>query len=409
MEGAWDYDTSNDTDFRLEQLDDPAISAALAEMSDLSSFPIIAGGDISKLYHNACGDEAQLHGPLAESQSTLTTALSEQVQPPEPTLSNRYDQTSYMTACMVACVYGAARKKNSMDRCLQRASNFFRQMCASQSPFILSAASTMLTWLLVHAEGSLSERIMMASFHAATEALGSQNPACILLEWLAAAAAGKLEASHIDSARLRQLWQGFNQGLGEEHGHTIVALYCLSFHLIFADRDFAQAERYLEYLCIVSARVFGPSDIQTINILATLSRAQHRQKKFLPALETINRSLIAAPLGLNHPHRLELLLRKAVILWKLNRMDEMEELYWIVVKGRVATLGMHHKATVAAHNSLVDVLHWNGTWEARKGDAHRLLIDPQVSVSDYENWWRRLVEGNRADRNQDRASSDEGE
>jgi hypothetical protein len=195
----------------------------------------------------------------------------------------------------------------------------------------------------------------------------------------------------------------------QKHGHTIVALYCLCFHLIFADKDCAQAERYLEYLCVVSADVFGPYNIQTINILATLSRAQQRQKKYLAALETINRSLVAAPLGLNHPHRLELLLRKALILWKLNRMDEMEELYWIVVKGRVATLGIHHKSTIAAHNSLVDVLHWNNNWQARKDDAHRLLVDPQIGVSDYESWWRRVVEANRADKCKDRSSSDEEE
>jgi tetratricopeptide (TPR) repeat protein len=307
-------------------------------------------------------------------------------------------------------MFGAARKGDSMNQCLLQASTSFRQMCVLQSPFILTAASTMLTWLLVHAEGSLSERVMRTSFQVATEALGCQNPASVLLEWMtAAAAADKLKVCRIDSARLRQLWQGFNQALGEEHGHTIVALYCLSFNLMFADKNFAQAERHLEYLCVVSARVFGPDDIQTINILAALSRAQHRQKKYLLALETINRSLIAAPLGLNHPHRLELLLRKALIVWKLKCMKEMEELYWIVVKGRVATLGIHHRTTIAAHNSLVDVLHWNGTWEARKGDAHRLLGNPQVSVSEYESWWRRVVEGSRADQNQDRASSEEGE
>lgn len=249
----------------------------------------------------------------------------------------------------------------------------------------------------------------MTSFQVAAEALGSQDPACVLLEWMTAAAAGKLEACRIDSSRLRQIWQALNQALGEEHGHTIIALYCLSFHLMFADKDFPQAERYLEDLRVVSERIFGLFEVQTINILATLSRAQHRQKKYLPALDTINRSLIAAPLGLNHPHRLELLLRKALIVWKLNRLDEMEELYWIVVRGRVATLGIHHHSTIAAHNSLVDVLHWNGTWESRKDDAHRLLVDPQVSVSNYESWWRRVVEANRVNNNQDRASSEEGE
>ncbi len=178
---------------------------------------------------------------------------------------------------------------------------------------------------------------------------------------------------------------------------------------MFADKDFAQAERYLEDLCVVSEWMFGLFQIQTINILATLGRAQHRQKKYLRALETINRSLMAAPLGLNHPHRLELLVRKPLIVWKINCIYEMEELYWIVVKGRVAKLEIHHKTTTAAHNSLADMLYSNGTWESRKDDAHRLLADPQLSVSDYESRWRRLVEANRANRNLDRASGDEGE
>lgn len=400
------WDPSFGQDFDLVDSQELASSATFAAMSDLSSFKCIPGGGFRELYQNAFGSEPQ---PLDEPQSTSMTGPFVQPQSPGLASSHHDPHFSYVTACMLACMYGAACVKDSMNQCLRRASNSFRQMCVLKSPFTLTAASTMLTWLLVHAEGSLSERVMMTSFHVAAEALGSQDPACMLLEWMTAAAAEKLKACRIDSSKLRQIWQAFNQALGEEHGHTIIALYCLSFHLMFADKDFAQAERYLEDLCVVSERMFGLFHIQTINILATLSRAQYRQKRYLPALETIKRSLIAAPLGLNHPHRLELLLRKALIVWKLNRLEEMEELYWIVVKGRVATLGIHHKTTIAAHNSLVDVLHWNGTWESRKDDAHRLLVDPQVSVSDYESWWRRLVEANRANRNQDRASSDEGE
>jgi hypothetical protein len=403
------HPTSNDMESGFDQLDDLASSATFAEMSDLSSFKSIPDGSFSEVYQNAYGSKPQPFSSPNKSQSTSMTGPFAQPQSPGPPSIHDDARYSYVTACMLACMYGAARVKESMNQCLQRAATSFRQMCVLQSPFTLMTASTMLTWLLVHAEGSLSERVMVASFQVAAEALGSQDPACVLLEWMTAAAAGKLEACRIDSSRLRQIWQAFNQALGEEHGHTIIALYCLSFHLMFADKDFPQAERYLEDLRVVSERIFGLFEVQTINILATLSRAQHRQKKYLPALDTINRSLIAAPLGLNHPHRLELLLRKALIVWKLNRLDEMEELYWIVVKGRVATLGIHHNSTIAAHNSLVDVLHWNGTWESRKDDAHRLLVDPQVSVSDYESWWRRVVEANRVNNNQDRASSEEVE
>jgi hypothetical protein len=64
-----------------------------------------------------------------------------------------------------------------------------------------------------------------------------------------------------------------------------------------------------------------------INALATLSRAQQRQEKYNVALMTIEKSLVAAPFGPTHPHRLELLRCKAVIIWKLHRMDEMEGLY----------------------------------------------------------------------------------
>lgn len=406
---AWNHPTPKDMEPRMDPLEDVALLAMHAGMSGLSSFEIISQGGWCELYQNAWGGKPQTIDSLDEPQTASMTGPF--VQPPSPGPASDHNEArhAYVTACMLACMYGVARMEHSMKQCLRRASTSFRQMCLLQCPFTLVAASTMLTWLLVHAEGSLSEKVMMTSFHVAAEALGSQDPACVLLEWMTAAAANNLKECLIDSSRLRQTWQAFNQSLGEEHGHTIIALYCLSFNLMFTDKDFAQAERYLEDLHVVSERTFGPHEILTINILATLSRAQHRQKKYLPALETINRALVAAPLGLNHPHRLELLVRKALIVWKLNRLDEMEELYWIVVKGRVATLGIHHRTTIAAHNSLVDVLHWNGTWESRKDDAHRLLVDPQVSVSEYESWWRRVVEANRANRNQEPASSDEGE
>ncbi|KAI1630420.1 hypothetical protein EDD37DRAFT_619529, partial [Exophiala viscosa] len=315
---------------------------------------------------------------------------------------------SYTSACMMACMLGAAGRNAMMKQHLRQATISFRQMCLAKSPFLLTAASMMLTWLLVHAEGKLPENIMRTSLLVARDALGMCDPITVLLEWMTAAAGGnKLQSCAIDSATLLQLWEGFRRTLGEDHGHAIVAMYCLSFQLMFADKDFAQAEQHLEHLWTVSASAFGSAHVQTINILATLSRAQSRQKKFLSALNTINMSLMAAPLGLNHPHRLELLVRKAVVLRKLERLDETEVLYWIVVKGRVATLGLHHKTTMAAHESLVDVLKENGTWEAKKGEAHKLLGDSQVSVLDHESWWRQVIEAYRIDRMHDRASSDE--
>lgn len=318
-------------------------------------------------------------------------------------------QTSYEAACMLACMYHAARRREVGRQCLNRAVMFFGQMCLVKSPFVLTGASTMLTWMLVHAEGSIAGMVMGACWAAARDVLGDQDTISTLLEWMTAATGGieKLRACHVNTETLGHVWQSFQHRLGEEHPHTIVALYCLSFQLMLADRLFAEAEEHLRRLYLISIKSLGLAHLQTINILATLSRAQHRQKKYSLALETIDKSLAVAavPLGEYHPHRLELLIRRALVLLKLDRLDETERLYWLVTEARAATLGMHHRATVAAHESLVAMLQKNGTWEERKVDAHRLLIHPQLMVSEYENWWRRVVEANRP--HNDNGSSDE--
>jgi hypothetical protein len=376
--------------------------ADFVNMSALSSFRRIPSGDTIEMHNHVYGSDIRRNLLADEFQTEAGPAAVVHPGPSVPGLSQHDAHDSYIAASMLACMYGAARQKDIMDRCLQQVSTAFWQMCCEGNPFVLLAASAVLTWLTVHAQGTVPERVMRASLDAAKEALGSEDPICVLLEWMSAAVAlNKIGTCAIDSTRLRQIWQGFTRTLGEECNHAVVALYCLSLHLIIVDKDFALAERYLEGLYHVSAQSCGAHHIQTINILATLSRAQHRQKRHLAALMSIERSLEAAPLGLNHPHRLELLVRKAVILWRLNRLDESEELYWLVVRGRVATLGAHHPRTNKAHESLVDVLTVNGKWDEKKGEAHRLLAGPQVAVSEYESWWCRIVEANRPDANLD--------
>jgi hypothetical protein len=407
VETSGSFDTT-DTGFLFNRFDVQDEPARFDQLSSLNSFQCVAAGDASAIHENM-GDAPRSYIEQDTFLTPVTVANVERVQSPLPVGHDVDAQHAYTAACMIAAMLGAAGRKDKMERSLERASGCFRQMCRFQSPAILTAASVVLTWLLVHAEGSLPERIMAASFVAATESLSPNNPVCELLEWMTSAAArDKLRSCRIASPQLRDIWRGFCQTLGKTHGHTIVTLYCLSMHLILADKAFAEAEQYLQDLAPISANLFGSSYVLTINILATLSRGQLRQGKTLLALETIQKAIAAAPLGLNHPHRLELLLRKALILRKLDRWDETEELYWIVFKGRLATLGWQHSKTSAAHDSLVWVMmKRTGTWEAKKGEVHRCLVDPQVTVTDYESWWRRFVEANRATKIGDQDSSGE--
>ncbi|KIW13041.1 hypothetical protein PV08_08228 [Exophiala spinifera] len=326
-----------------------------------------------------------------------------------PTRGNEQEHVAqaYATACMGACMYHAAGRRDVGRHCLQQATIHFSQMCCGESPFILIAASMVLTWMTVHAEGNIATSVMSACWTAAKDVLGAQNSITKLLEWMTAAAGGveKLRASSVNAKTLRHVWQSFLHRLGEAHGHTIVGLYCLSFQLILADKLFVEAEEYLQGLSSTSIKSLGLDHLQTIIILATLSRAQYRQRKFSSALETIDRSLAACPLGEYHPHRLEMLIRKALILKNVGRLDETEKIYWLVAEARAATLGMHHRATIAAHGSLVDVLKMTGAWEEKKLEAHRLVTNPQLMVSEYESTWRRIVEANRP--YNDNGSSDE--
>lgn len=307
---------------------------------------------------------------------------------------------SFMKGIMMACISGAAGDMTLQGEWLSEALSKLRTMCKAQDAMLLVTVNIILVWLEVHDPGPLLESLMRALFNVTAHVLGNDSNITYILEWTVAAAGRKLRSSHIDSDTLRRIARDFSERLGPEHPHTIVALYYMSFHMVRIDKRYAEAEEELKKLYPTALKTLGPSSFQTICVLATLSRAQSRQKKYHAALETIDRSLREAPLGLNHPHRLELLVRKALICWKLRDEDQMEwsywdgeqeQLYFIVFRGRVATLGSHHKLTDKAHDSLVQILQENGRWDIEKGRVQQILTDPQVATWGHECWWRSMV------------------
>ena len=363
-------------------------------------------------HHNAFDDlvgpvSAQAHHEAGRSAGEHVAAVSGQ--------SDSHDEYSvslleipigddrsraFMKDVMMACMSGAAGDVTLQAEWLSGALDKLRTMCKAQDAMLLVTVNIILVWLEVHDAGPLLESLMRALFNVTSHVLGNESPITCVLAWTAAAAGRKLPSSHIDSDALRRVARDFSERLGPEHPHTIVALYYMCFHMVGVDKRYAEAEEELKKLYVTALKTLGPSSFQTICVLATLSRAQSRQKKNHAALETINQSIRETPLGLNHPHRLELLVRKALICWKLRDEDEMqwlywdgeqEQLYWIVFRGRVATLGRYHKLTERAHDSLVQILQENGRWDIEKGRVQQLLTDPQVATWGHECWWRCMV------------------
>jgi hypothetical protein len=412
-------------------------SAASVRLVDSDGFELIAGvgvdgttasascnGDIDRsasvmpnFMDNMASIPTEYHGPSTKQNKAAGSIPPRGMGDVDNVAREQQeDRGAFEAACQAACMWEASGNSDFFAVCLEQSKSLFRKMCISENPMILIAASTMLTWLTVHVERPLAGSVMRASYRVASNVLGDNNPVCVLLEWMTLVAATKLKDSQIDSKSLHEIWKidsrnlhriwtDFLDAYGEDDPRTIVALYCLSFHLLKVDKAFLQAENYLSDLQTICIRSLGFRDLQTINAIATLSRAQSRQEKYDLAYETIDISLAVSPLGLYHPHRLELLVRKAVICRKLKRMDEAEVYYWLVFRARVATLGKRHASTRQARKSLKFMLELNGTWETREAEVEAFAINPQIDVSEEESWWRR--ESGRNSFEGTRASSEE--
>ena len=304
---------------------------------------------------------------------------------------------AFMHDTIMACISAESKELFLCGKYIENANNTLRRMCNSRDDLLLVTLSTALVWLEVHDEGDIdgsigiAEALMRDFSRGANETLGPDAKVCVILQWMTATAGKKLPTCSIDSEKLQEVWTAFRDVLGCQHPNTIVALYCLSHHLITVDKKYAEAEAHLRWAHEAAVKVFGVSHLQSLNILATLSRAQLRQSDLDGALVTLQSCLEHEPLGQNHPHRLMLLRRMAIIYKSRGDLEEAEDLYWIVVEGRAATLGPKHKATKTAHKRLIQILQEAGNWESARDKVENILSEPQMAVSAYENWWYRMV------------------
>ena len=304
---------------------------------------------------------------------------------------------AFMTDTIMACISAESKEFSICGKWIENANLGLGRMCNSRDRLLLVTLSTALVWLEVHDEGDtdgsigIAEALMREFSQVANHTLGPDDAICVILQWMTAAAGKKLATCPIDSERLQQVWTSCRDVLGWQHPNTIVALYCLSHHLITVDKKYAEAEAHLRRAHEAAMNIFGVSHLQSLNILATLSRAQLRQGDLFGASETMQRCIEHEPLGQNHPHRLMLQQRMAIIYKRRGMLEAAEDLYWIVVEGRAATLGPKHKATKTACERLARILQDAGKWESTQDKLEKILSDPQVAVSAYENWWYRMV------------------
>ncbi|KPI40149.1 uncharacterized protein AB675_11552 [Cyphellophora attinorum] len=353
--------------------------------------------------------------PYGISTSATPSALSFQQSHPNIELSsNSSDEVCrdtpsgltehqlYTMHSELACLAAATRDTAARDHHIRKATAALAGMCKTRYHLVFVAVASVLTLLLLYADGPLPDMILTASLAVSQTMTDENGQLSTVLEWMVELVRANnsptvMATCHIGIETLRQAVLHTGTAFGHTHPHTLVIRYCAAFHLILTTKVYEEAERLLLDLWNDCTLVLGEADLLTVNVLAAVSRAQQRQGKYVQALITLDRCLGVLPFGHLHPHPhwLELLVRKAVIFWKMGRYADAELIYWEVVRGRSTTLGRWHRATIAAHNSLADVLQKTGHWEARKDEYHRLLSDPPEFVGTPKSWWRDSFEASR--------------
>lgn len=162
----------------------------------------------------------------------------------------------------------------------------------------------------------------------------------------------------------------------------------MAFQLLLEGAYSNKAEAQLLAPYDTAAHVLGPNALLTVNILATLSRAQTRQGHHEATLNTIGKCLQRTPLGMplrsNHLHRFELLYRKALTCKNMGQITDMVECIYTVGESRAAALGTSRPSTQKAHSTLVEALREFNMWDDDEGRAHRSLNSPQVNLTEQE-------------------------
>jgi Tetratricopeptide repeat len=320
-----------------------------------------------------------------DRSSSSTTVNSSQ---PDSVLTSdhRAAALKWVVRCFSACIYMTHGTATFAQQSLLDAEREVENMLATNNPLTLTSLNLILSILHVHDQGQIVESIVGSALKVANNVLGCENPITVTIAWMTAAAGQKLPQPGLDVSALRRVYSDVIEQLGDDHPHSITALYNLSWNLI-VDGASDEAESNLRRLHRTSCHVLGPSHMQSITALTSLSRVLGNQNKNEAAIEVMREAIERSKntLGPSHPFRLESKRRLALMYEKVNDKPRMEALYWDVLRGRVKMLGRTHTYTIGAKVDLVKLLQDLGKW-IEQGQAARAIDALFEQQDDFKAW-----------------------
>lgn len=304
--------------------------------------------------------------PSAQELRSLLSSATQDAMILPSTTEGRGKAWRWMAYCFSACIHMNRGDIELSTKSLNGASAEFEEMLSKNDYLTLMSLNLMLSILHMHDQGSIAESIVRSALGVAERVLSTDDPIRATIVWMVTVAGRTIQKGGRDGEvllKLEEINRAFEHDLGATNPTTIASRYNVAW-MLCRESQWEEAERMLYTLYESCSSSLGPMHMQSIMVLSTLSRAQSRQGNYSAAMSTIERAIhdSESTLGCNHPHRLELKRRLALMYQDIGEKEPMEELYWDVLKGRIKMLGTQHDYTAGAKKDLEDLLKELGKW-----------------------------------------------
>jgi tetratricopeptide (TPR) repeat protein len=304
--------------------------------------------------------------PSAQEPRSLLSSAAQDTMVLPSTTEGHGKAWRWMAYCFSACVYMNWGDLKLSTESLSNASAEFEEMLLKNDRLTLMSLNLMLTMLHMHDQGSIAGSIVRSALEVAERVLSTHDPIRATIAWMVTVADHTLQKGGRDGEvllKLEEINRAFERDLGAANPTTIASRYNVAW-MLCRESEWEEAEHMLYTLYETCSSSLGPIHIQSLMVLSTLSRAQSRQRNYSAAMRTIEKAIhdSESTLGCNHPYRLELKRRLALMYRDIGEKEQMEELYWDVLKGRIKMLGPQHGYTAGAKEDLEGLLKELGKW-----------------------------------------------
>lgn len=330
-------------------------------------------------------EKSTVEAPASSHQDKLTTTFTigdscrKEVSalPRKKDLVVREDgeiASRWIALCSMAAMQQPSGQLITSQYALGEASKLFEKMILTRDPQMLSSLVVFGAVLEARGEDDFVGTVLSHTSAISSDILGKTDSITLTIKWIVNALAKKPQSPRISLSKLREISYNFEAEYGKLHSYYLTSLFNLA-KALDLEQYAEEAEEILRDIIRLCPHVYAPGHPQTIISQMNLSRILLRngQSREAQSIMTSAVSSSQERWGLDHPYTLECLRRQAILLEKVERPEQIENLLETVLRGRIRSFGPHHRYT---YGSRLDLESWLEN-QGRKDEA--LALEEKVN------------------------------